>query len=86
VRAFEPAVHGFLDTIRDGGRSNCNHSVQANKFLLNWVDTNKIRLARNDEPAGDHFGCRYERVLSDVANEPRRTNWLVQVDLLVANN
>lgn len=63
-----------------------NHSVRANRFLLNWVDTNKIRLARSHEPAGDHFGCRYERVLSDVANEPRRTKWLVQLNFLVADN
>lgn len=61
-----------------------NHSVRANKLLLNWADTSKIRLDRRDEPAGVRFGCRYERVLSDVVKEPRRSNWLIQLNILTA--
>lgn len=63
-----------------------NHSVRANNLLLDWVDSNKILLDRSNELAGDRFGCRYERVLSDVVNEPRRTNWLVQLNILVAKD
>ena len=63
-----------------------NHSVRANKFLLDWVDTHKIRLDRKVELAGDRFKCRYERVLSDVTNEPRRTRWLVQLNVLIVDD
>ncbi|HEY8577949.1 MAG TPA: GyrI-like domain-containing protein [Devosia sp.] len=63
-----------------------NHSVRANKLLLDWVDTHKIRLDRKVELSGERSGCRYEQVLTDVTNEPRRTNWLVQLNVLMVSD
>ncbi|MET3899743.1 effector-binding domain-containing protein [Devosia sp. UYZn731] len=58
-----------------------DHSVRANKLLLQWAADNQIELDKTTGESGDHFACRYERVSSDIRTERRRTNWLVELNI-----
>lgn len=58
-----------------------DHSVRANKLLLQWAAEGRIELDKTTGDTGDHFACRYERVLSDIRTERKRTNWLVELNI-----
>jgi hypothetical protein len=59
-----------------------DHSLRANKMLLDWTAQSAIPLDKHSTPQGDHFACRYELILSDVLSERKKTQWIVQINLL----
>jgi effector-binding domain-containing protein len=63
-----------------------NHARRANRMLLEWVRDNGIKLDRWDEPAGDHFACRYEAYLTDPRSERMKTKWQVDLSILIARD
>lgn len=58
-----------------------DHSMRANKLLLQWAAEDQIALDKTVGETGDHFACRYERVLSDIRTERKRTRWLVELNV-----
>jgi effector-binding domain-containing protein len=62
-----------------------DHSMRANKALLEWIKDNGVTLDRRDEPEGDRFGCRYEAYVTDPRTEPRKTKWQVELNMRVAD-
>ncbi len=62
-----------------------NHSLRANRALLEWVAEQGITLDRRDVAEGDHFGCRYEAFHTDPRTEPRKTKWEVELNLRIAD-
>jgi len=62
-----------------------NHSLRANRALLDWVAGEGIALDREDVAEGDHFGCRYEAFRTDPRTEPRKTKWEVELNLRLAD-
>lgn len=58
-----------------------DNSVRANKLLLQWAAENQIEVDKTVCENGDHFACRYERVLSDICTQRKRTNWSVQLNI-----
>lgn len=61
-----------------------NHSVRANRHLLEWCADNGHDLDRKDVPEGDWFACRYEALLSDPQKEPRKNLRHVQLNFKLA--
>ena len=59
-----------------------DHSIRANRHLLDWVAGQPWELDRDDDPRGDRFACRYELNLTDARSERRRKNWAVQLCFL----
>lgn len=59
-----------------------DHSMRANKMLFEWIRRHGIELDVEADPAGERFGCRYELTLSDPQKEPRKTRWIVQLNIL----
>jgi hypothetical protein len=59
-----------------------NHSLRANRALLDWVRDGGVALDRRSEADGDHFGCRTETYLTDPRTERRKTAWAVELALL----
>lgn len=51
-----------------------NHSLRANKALLDWAAGQGLQLDRNEIAAGDLFGCRYEAYRTDPRTSPGRRN------------
>jgi effector-binding domain-containing protein len=62
-----------------------NHSLRANKTLLQWVRANGVTLDRRETAEGDAFGCRYEAYLTDPRTEPRKTKWETELSMRVAD-
>jgi effector-binding domain-containing protein len=62
-----------------------NHSLRANKALLQWVRDNGVVLDRRETAEGDAFGCRYEAYLTDPRTEPRKTKWETELSMRVAD-
>ena len=62
-----------------------NHSLRANKMLLEWVRTNGVALDRRETEEGDSFGCRYEAYLTDPRTESRKTKWETELSMRVAD-
>lgn len=58
-----------------------DHSVRANKLLHHWAAEDRIEFDRTTSDTGDHFACRYERVLSDMRTERKKTEWLVELNI-----
>ncbi|MBA3843591.1 MAG: GyrI-like domain-containing protein [Actinobacteria bacterium] len=67
-----PAGHYATLTYRD-------HSLRANRALIEWARENGLEFDRREEPAGDVFACRYEANLTDPKEEPRKTRWDVEL-------
>lgn len=86
-------VHQGGDRIRPGtlpaGRymtlTYRNHSLRANRALLDWVQTQGHELDRTTIAAGDEFGCRTETYLTDPRTEPRKTRWAVELAMRIAD-
>jgi effector-binding domain-containing protein len=62
-----------------------NHARRANKTLLDWVSSEGLELDRHDEPEGDAFACRYEVYRTDPRSQPRKTQWVVELNLRLAD-
>jgi effector-binding domain-containing protein len=62
-----------------------NHSLRANRALLDWVAAEGLVLDRRDVPEGDLFACRYEAFRTDPRTEPRKTRWAVELDFRLAD-
>jgi effector-binding domain-containing protein len=61
-----------------------DHARRANKALIDWARDNGVAFDRWDEPAGDAFACRYEAYITDPRLEPRKTKWVVELNMRVA--
>jgi hypothetical protein len=59
-----------------------DHSMRANRALIEWAAANYIAFDRENVPEGDRFACRYELYLTDPRTEPRKTRWTVQLNFL----
>ena len=59
-----------------------DHSMRANRTLIDWAGTNNIIFDHKAVAEGDRFACRYERYLTDPRTEPRKTRWVVQLNFL----
>jgi len=62
-----------------------NHSLRANRSLLDWAAAEGLVLDRHESPAGDVFGCRYEAYRTDPRTEPRKTKWEVELGIRLAD-
>jgi effector-binding domain-containing protein len=62
-----------------------NHSLRANRALLDWIADQQLALDRREVPEGDLFGCRYEAFRTDPRTEPRKTKWEVELDIRLAD-
>jgi hypothetical protein len=56
-----------------------DHSLRANRALIEWARDSGIEFDRREEPEGDAFACRYEANLTDPKEEPRKTRWDVEL-------
>ena len=73
-----PAGHYVTLTYR-------NHSLRANRALLDWAGAEDLTLDRRDVAEGDLFGCRYELFRTDPRKEPRKTKWEVELNIRLAD-
>ncbi|HEY9336073.1 MAG TPA: GyrI-like domain-containing protein, partial [Kribbella sp.] len=62
-----------------------NHSLRANRSLLDWAAAEGLVLDRHESAAGDVFGCRYEAYRTDPRTEPRKTKWAVELGIRLAD-
>lgn len=62
-----------------------NHSLRANRALLDWVAGEGLTLDRDEVATGDAFGCRYEAYRTDPRTEPRKTKWEVELSMRLAD-
>ncbi|WP_432879909.1 GyrI-like domain-containing protein [Kribbella sp. CA-245084] len=62
-----------------------NHSLRANRALLDWAADEQLALDRREVPEGDLFVCRYEAFRTDPRTEPRKTKWEVELNLRLAD-
>ena len=56
-----------------------DHSLRANRALIEWARDSGIEFDRREVPEGDAFACRYEANLTDPKIEPRKTRWDVEL-------
>jgi effector-binding domain-containing protein len=62
-----------------------DHSMRANRALIEWARDNSVEFDRHDEPEGDAFACRYEAYLTDPSEEPRKTKWAIELAFRIAD-
>ena len=62
-----------------------NHSLRANRALIEWAAEQDIAFDRWDVAEGDHFACRYEAFRTDPRTEPRKTKWEVELNFRIAD-
>jgi effector-binding domain-containing protein len=63
-----------------------NHSLRANRALIEWAAGEGLTFDRRDVAEGDHFGCRYEAFRTDPRTEPRKTKWEVELNFRLADS
>ena len=73
-----PAGHYATLTYKD-------HSMRANRALIEWARANGVAFDRADVPEGDRFACRYEAYLTDPKLEPRKTKRAVELAFKVVS-
>jgi hypothetical protein len=61
-----------------------NHSLRANRALIEWAADQGIVFDRSETPEGDRFACRYEAFRTDPRTEPRKTKWEVELNFRIA--
>ena len=61
-----------------------DHSIRANRHLIEWAKDAGLAFDRRATPAGDAFACRYEALLSDERKEKRKTRWRVELNFKLA--
>jgi hypothetical protein len=59
------------------------HSVPANRTLIQWTAEQGREFDRHDDVGGDRFACRYELNLTDPRTEPRKKRWIVELNFLL---
>ena len=59
------------------------HKIDAHRIIGEWMKAQGREYDRHDVPAGDRFACRYELNITDPRGEPRRKQWVVQLNFLV---
>ncbi|MFG1813664.1 GyrI-like domain-containing protein [Kribbella sp. NPDC049174] len=62
-----------------------NHSLRANRALIEWAAAHDLAFDRWDVAEGDHFACRYEAFRTDPRTEPRKTKWEVELNFRLAD-
>ena len=62
-----------------------NHSLRANRALIEWAAAQDLAFDRWDGAEGDHFACRYEAFRTDPRTEPRKTKWEVELNFRLAD-
>jgi effector-binding domain-containing protein len=62
-----------------------DHSMRANRALIEWARDNHVEFDRRNVAEGDHFACRYEAYLTDPKLEPRKTRQEVELAFKVAD-
>jgi hypothetical protein len=62
-----------------------DHSLRANRALIEWANDNGVVFDHHEEPEGDAFACRYEAFLTDPSIEPRKTKWDVELAFRVVD-
>jgi hypothetical protein len=84
-RPTASAVNDFdIDTIGTGVVAVIgDHARRANRLLVEWVRANGLAFDSWDEPAGEHFGCRYEAYLTDPRSERMKSRWQVELSIRV---
>ncbi|TCC64081.1 hypothetical protein E0H73_06555 [Kribbella pittospori] len=63
-----------------------NHALRANRALLEWSEAEGLVLDKDEVPAGDRFGCRYEAYHTDPRRQPRKTLWDVELAIRLRAN
>ena len=85
-----PGDHRVRPAILPAGRyatlTYRNHSLRANRALLEWTADQHLVLDRRDVPEGDLFACRYEAFRTDPRTEPRKTKWQVELNVRLADD
>ncbi|MBM7785548.1 GyrI-like domain-containing protein [Tenggerimyces flavus] len=61
------------------------HARRANKALLDWAAEQGLALDRWDVAEGDRFACRYEAYRTDPRTEPRKTQWIAELNFRLAD-
>jgi effector-binding domain-containing protein len=56
-----------------------DHSIRANRALIDWARDSGIEFDGHAEREGDAFACRYEAFLTDPKEEPRKKRWNVEL-------
>jgi effector-binding domain-containing protein len=74
-----PIAAGSMPAGRYATLTYRDHSLRANRALIEWASDNGIEFDRRQEPQGDAFACRYEANLTDPREEPRKTRWDVEL-------
>jgi effector-binding domain-containing protein len=72
---------GTLPAGRYASLTYVNHARRANHLLVTWIRDNDLAADRWDEPAGDHFRCRYEAYLTDPRTERMKTKWRIELNI-----
>jgi len=86
VHAGDHRVHpGTLPAGRYATLTYRDHSLRANRALLDWAKTQGHALDRIMIDTGDEFGCRTETYLTDPRTEPRKTRWAVELTIRLAD-
>ena len=62
-----------------------SHARRANKALLDWAHEQGLTLDRSDVAEGDRFACRYEAYRTDPRTEPRKTKWIAELNMRLAD-
>jgi hypothetical protein len=60
-----------------------NHSLRANRALIEWAAAQDIAFDRRDVAEGDLFACRYEAFRTDPRTEPRKTKREVELNFRI---
>jgi hypothetical protein len=62
-----------------------DHSLRANRALLDWAQSQGHPLDHETISTGDRFACRTETYLTDPRTEPRKTRWNVELAIRLAD-
>ncbi len=75
---------GLLPAGRYASLIYTGSGVDGNKALVEWAKANGIAWDRWEDEKGDAFRSRFETYLTDPRLEPRKTKWLVEVAIKLA--
>lgn len=62
-----------------------DHSLRANRALIEWARDNGVEFDCREEPDGIAFACRYAANLTDPKEERRKTRWNVELALRIVD-
>jgi effector-binding domain-containing protein len=81
----ERATAGALPAGEYATLTYSRYARRANEALIEWARANGVAWDRWDSDAGDTFRCRYEGYLTDQLVEPRKSHWLVELAIKIAD-